>query len=102
MGQQRDGWEKLREAIERADDDPLEGATAQYTYAAEPPRGGLRVIGPLGLARSATHFITGTLHEGITVPSAMSTHRAGQPLPTRRLDEITGTIRLKRVGPHST
>jgi hypothetical protein len=30
----RDGWQRLREAIERADDDQLEVTTAGYTYAA--------------------------------------------------------------------
>jgi hypothetical protein len=59
----RDGWQKLRGAIERADDDQLEVTTAAYTYAAEPPRGGLCVVGPPGPARSATHFIAGTLNE---------------------------------------
>ena len=39
----RDGWQRLREAIERADDDQLEVTTAGYTYAAEPPRGGVCV-----------------------------------------------------------
>ena len=39
----RDGWQRLREAIERADDDQLEVTTAGYTYAAEPPEGGLCV-----------------------------------------------------------
>jgi hypothetical protein len=59
----RDGWQKLRGAIERADDDQLEVTTAAYTYAAEPPRGGLCVAGSPGPARSATHFIAGTLNE---------------------------------------
>jgi hypothetical protein len=56
----RDGWQKLREAIKRADDDQLEVRTAGYTYAA----GVLPlVVGPPGPARSATHFIVGTLNE---------------------------------------
>jgi hypothetical protein len=59
----RDGWRELREAIERADDDELEVTTAEYTYAAEPPRGGLCVAGPPGPLCSATHFIAGTLNE---------------------------------------
>jgi hypothetical protein len=42
----RNGWHRLRGAIERADDDQLEVTTAGYTYAAEPPRGGLCVPGP--------------------------------------------------------
>src|SRR5262249_61627526 len=37
--------------------------TAAYTYAAEPPSGGLCVVGPPGPARPATHFIAGTLTE---------------------------------------
>jgi hypothetical protein len=59
----RGGWQRLREAIERADDDQLEVTTAGYTYAAEPPRGGLCVPGPPGPAHPATHFIAGTLTE---------------------------------------
>jgi hypothetical protein len=59
----RDGWQRLRGAIERADDDQLEVTTAGYTYAAEPPRGGLCVVGPPGPAHPATHFIAGTLTE---------------------------------------
>jgi hypothetical protein len=57
------GWQRLRRAIERADDDQLEATTAEYTYAAEPPRDGLCVVGPPGPTRSATHFIAGTLNE---------------------------------------
>ena len=59
----RDGWQRLRGAIERADDDQLEVATAGYTYAAEPPSGGLCVAGPPGPAHPATHFIAGALGE---------------------------------------
>jgi hypothetical protein len=59
----RDGWQRLREAIQRADDDQLEVTTAGYTYAQEPPRGGLCVLGPPGSLHAATHFIAGTLNE---------------------------------------
>jgi integrase len=59
----RDGWQRLREAVERADDDQLEVTTAGYTYAAEPPRGGLCVPGPPGPAHPATRFVAGTLTE---------------------------------------
>jgi DinB superfamily len=59
----RDGWQRLRGAIEQADDDQLEVTTAGYTYAAEPPRGGLCVVGPPGPAHPATHFIAATLNE---------------------------------------
>jgi hypothetical protein len=59
----RDGWQKLREAIEQADDEQLEVTTAAYTYTAEPPRDGLCVVGPPGPARPATYFIAGTLNE---------------------------------------
>jgi DinB superfamily len=59
----RDGWQRLRQAIERADDDQLEMATAGYTYAAEPPRGGLCVLGPPGPVQPITHFIAGALTE---------------------------------------
>jgi DinB superfamily len=63
VSQLRDGWQRLRGAIERAGDDQLEVTTAGYTYAAEPPRGGLCVAGPPGPAHPATHFIAGTLTE---------------------------------------
>jgi hypothetical protein len=63
VGALRDGWQKLRRAIEQADDDQLEVTTAAYTYAAEPPRDGLCVVGPPGPTRPATHFIAGTLNE---------------------------------------
>lgn len=59
----RDGWRRLRAAIERAGDDQLEVTTAAYTYAAEPPRGGVCVAGPPGPAYPATRFIAGTLNE---------------------------------------
>jgi DinB superfamily len=59
----RDGWRGLREAIQRADDDQLEATTAGYTYAAEPPRGGVCVAGPPGPVRPATHVIAGALNE---------------------------------------
>src|SRR6266568_9547433 len=58
-----DLWQGLRGAIEQADDDQLEMTTAGYTYAAEPPRGGLCVAGPPGPAHPATHFIAATLNE---------------------------------------
>jgi hypothetical protein len=59
----RDGWQRLRATIERADDGQLEATAAGYTYAAQPPRDGLCVAGPPGPAHSATHFIAGTLTE---------------------------------------
>jgi len=59
----RDGWQRLREAIMRADDELLEAPTAGYTYAAEPPTDGVCVPGPPGPAHPATHFIAGTLTE---------------------------------------
>jgi hypothetical protein len=56
----RDGWQRLREAIKRADDDQLEVTTPAYTYAA----GVLPLaVGPPGPARPAAHFIAGTLTE---------------------------------------
>ena len=56
----RDGWRRLREAVERADDDQLEATTAGYTYAA----GMLPLeVGPPGPVHPATHFIAGTLAE---------------------------------------
>jgi hypothetical protein len=59
----RDGWQRLRAAIARADDDQLEAKTAGYTYAAQPPRGGVCVAGPPGPAHPAAHFIAGALSE---------------------------------------
>lgn len=59
----RGGWRRLREAIERADDDQFEATTAGYTYAAQPPRGGLCVVGLPGPARPAAHSIAGPLNE---------------------------------------
>jgi hypothetical protein len=59
----KDGWHRLREAIKRADDDQLEMTNAGYTYAPEPPRGGLCALGPPGPVHPATHFIAGTLNE---------------------------------------
>jgi hypothetical protein len=56
----RDGWHRLRAAIEQADDDQLEATTAGYTYAA----GVLPLqVGPPGSAHTATHFIAATLTE---------------------------------------
>jgi hypothetical protein len=59
----RDGWGRLRAAIERADDTQLELTSPGYSYAAEPPRGGLCVLGPPGPPRPATRFIAGALNE---------------------------------------
>jgi hypothetical protein len=59
----RDGWRRLREAIARADDDQLGAPTAGYTYAQEPPSGGVCVAGPPGPLHPAAHFIAGTLSE---------------------------------------
>jgi hypothetical protein len=59
----RDGWRRLREAIERTDDGQLEATTPGYTYAPQPPQGGLCVPGPPGPARPAVHFIAGALTE---------------------------------------
>jgi hypothetical protein len=63
VSQLGDGWHRLREAIRRAGDDQLEVTAAGYTYAAEPPRGGLCAAGPPGPAHPATHFIAGALNE---------------------------------------
>ena len=56
----RDGWRRLREAIERADDDQLEATTPGYTYA---PGIVPLAAGPPGPAHPATHFIAGALNE---------------------------------------
>ena len=64
VNQLRDGWQRLREAIERAGDDQLEVTAAGYTYAAEPPRGGLCVLGPAG-SRALGHALhRGHAHRG--------------------------------------
>jgi hypothetical protein len=90
----RDGWQRLREAIERADDDQLEVTTAGYTYAAEPPRGGLCVTGPPGPAHPATHFITGTLnevsHHGTQI-GALRDFYAWRQTDRRRHGDLTGS-----------
>ena len=59
----RDGWQRLRETIDQADDDRLATPTAAYTYAPEPPQGGVCVAGPPGPTHPATHFIAGVLNE---------------------------------------
>jgi hypothetical protein len=56
----RDGWGRLREAIERADDDQLGVTTAGYTYA---PGVLPLTVGRPGPVRPATHFIAGALNE---------------------------------------
>ena len=97
VGALRDGWQRLRGAIERADDDQLEVTTAGYTYAAEPPEAACawsacraprtrpRTSSP---ARS-TRWVT-------TVPRsalcAMSTRGGDRPPPARRLDKVTDMI----------
>lgn len=59
----RDGWAALRGAVERADDEQLGRCSARYTYAAEPPTGGLLALGPPGPEHPATFFVAGTLNE---------------------------------------
>jgi len=59
----RDGWQSLRAAVERADDDRLDLTTPGYTYAAEPPRDGVCVVGPPGPPHPVTRFIAGMLTE---------------------------------------
>jgi hypothetical protein len=59
----REGWHGLRDAFEAADDDQLGMTAAGYTYAAEPPRGGVCVAGLPGPAHPAAHFIAGALTE---------------------------------------
>ncbi|HEX4829515.1 MAG TPA: DinB family protein [Trebonia sp.] len=59
----RDGWQRLRAAVGQADDDQLAATATGYTYAPQPPRGGLCVLGPPGPARPATRYIAGALGE---------------------------------------
>jgi len=63
VGALRDGWRGLREAIGAACDDQLEATVSGYTYAAEPPKGGLCVAGSPGPGRPATYFVAGALNE---------------------------------------
>jgi hypothetical protein len=59
----RDGWSSLRTALASASDDDLRRPVRHYTYAAEPPRGGVFVAGPPGDERPATAEIVGAIHE---------------------------------------
>ena len=58
-----EGWEALRSALVGASDDQLELTSPDYTYAYEPMRGGLCVLGPPGLARPSTLVIARALNE---------------------------------------
>jgi hypothetical protein len=90
----RDGWQRLRDAIDRADDDQLELTTPAYTYAAEPPRGGLCVPGPPGPAHQATHFVAGTLtevsHHGAQI-CALRDLYAWRQIDRRRHGDVPGS-----------
>jgi len=59
----RRGWNELRSVLERADDDSLEQRTASYTYAAEPPRDGVCVLGAPGPEFPGYVFVTSVLNE---------------------------------------
>lgn len=59
----RDGWNALRAALQRADDDLLERPIANYSYAPLPPAGGLLALGPPGLVLPAGSIVAGALLE---------------------------------------
>ncbi len=59
----RSGWSSFRGSLESASDDDLERPVRRYTYAAEPPRGGVFVAGPPGDEHPAVFFVNGTIHE---------------------------------------
>ena len=59
----REGWEKLRTAIEATGDEAFEALAPRYTYAAAPMKDGLAVLGPPGPTHPATFFVAGTLNE---------------------------------------
>ena len=59
----REGWNALRTALEPATDRTLERAAAGYTYAPEPPRDGLAVLGPPGAEMPAYVVVNSVLHE---------------------------------------
>ena len=57
------GWSALRAALENADDGQLEQRSPSYTYADEPLRDGLAVLGEPGPEQPAYRFVTATLDE---------------------------------------
>src|SRR6516164_8268331 len=59
----RAGWNELGSALEKADDRQMEQRIARYTYAREPPRGGLAVLGPPGPEVPAYSSVASTLNE---------------------------------------
>ena len=59
----RDGWSSLRASLEAASDDDLARPVRRYTYAAEPPRGGVFIAGEPGPEHPAVFFAVGTIHE---------------------------------------
>jgi hypothetical protein len=59
----RDGWSSLRASVESASDEELARPVRRYTYAAEPPSGGVFLAGPPGDEHPAAYFVVGTIHE---------------------------------------
>jgi hypothetical protein len=59
----RTGWDALRAALEIADDEQMEQPIPRYTYAREPPRGDLAVLGPPGPEDPAYFSVASTLNE---------------------------------------
>jgi hypothetical protein len=57
------GWHELKAALDDADDERLEQLTALYTYAPEPPRGGVMVVGPPGAEVPGYFWVASTLNE---------------------------------------
>jgi hypothetical protein len=59
----RSGWQALGAALRDTDDHRMEQLTATYTYAPEPPRHGLLVVGAPGPEAPGYVAVTGALHE---------------------------------------
>ena len=59
----RRGWHSLKNALNDADDEQMEQLTANYTYAPEPPRGGVMVVGPPGPQVPGYSAVAGALNE---------------------------------------
>jgi hypothetical protein len=59
----RAGWDDLRVGLEKADDDGMEQGVARYTYASEPRRDGVLVLGPPGPEVPAYSSVASALNE---------------------------------------
>jgi hypothetical protein len=59
----RTGWDDLRSALEKTDDERMERRTTPYIYAPEPRRGGYLVLGPPGPDVPAFSCVASALNE---------------------------------------